>query len=196
MSVGRGVFWKKQTVDSAYQLDILPIARKLRFDQYAHGDITWTSAWGKKAKVAIMVWPGGPMRLLYKVTDRKGKEFTYNYEVILDTTPCYYGGYRWWFLCPSCQRRCRILYMPSDSRIFACRICHNLTYSSQQEASSHIGRFMDALFELPALEAKLLRTRSKRKRASLARRYLRMTEGVMQAHYFMERKRRKRGKGR
>ena len=194
MTVGRGVFWKKQTVDSAYKLDILPISRKFDFDQFAHGDISWTSAWGKKAKIGFLVWPDGPMQLVYKVTDADGREFAYDYKVSLDTTPCNYGGHRRWFLCPSCQRRSRILYMPPNSRLFACRVCHNLTYRSQQEGTSPCGRVIQALFEIPDLEAKLRRTRSKRKREALAKRYYRLTCSVMRANYEMEKKLGKRGR--
>lgn len=46
-------------------------------------------------------------------------------------TPCNFGGYRLWLLCPSCSRRVAILYCPS--RHFLCRHCCNLTYTSQQE---------------------------------------------------------------
>lgn len=38
------------------------------------------------------------------------------------TTPCHLGGLRYWFLCPSCDRRCAILY-PHQ-----CRKCVNGRY--------------------------------------------------------------------
>ena len=38
-------------------------------------------------------------------------------------TPCHLGGHRHWFLCPSCGRRCAILY-PSR-----CRTCVNGRYA-------------------------------------------------------------------
>lgn len=42
--------------------------------------------------------------------------------VRVTTTPCHLGGSRLWFLCPSCERRCAILY-PRH-----CRICRNGRY--------------------------------------------------------------------
>jgi hypothetical protein len=39
------------------------------------------------------------------------------------STPCHLGGHRHWFLCPSCGRRCAILY-PSR-----CRKCVNGRYA-------------------------------------------------------------------
>ncbi len=50
------------------------------------------------------------------------------YTVILTTTTCNYGGLRYWFKCPTCQKRKAILYKPKSSNVFACRKCHDLTY--------------------------------------------------------------------
>jgi hypothetical protein len=55
----------------------------------------------------------------------------------LDTTPAGFGGTRYWFLCPRCSRRCRILY---GGALFVCRKCRALVYESQYEPffySSH-----------------------------------------------------------
>lgn len=57
----------------------------------------------------------------------------------LVSTPCRYGGTRWWFLCPicidgkSCHRRVSALYF-IDGKGFGCRHCHDLTYRSSQES--------------------------------------------------------------
>jgi len=50
--------------------------------------------------------------------------------VALTETPCHYGGTRKWFLCPSCRRRCGVLYIHTS---IACRKCHDLVYESQYE---------------------------------------------------------------
>jgi hypothetical protein len=49
--------------------------------------------------------------------------------IYLHTTPCGFGGVRWWFGCPRCGRRCGKLYLRKGS-VFLCRICHDLTYES------------------------------------------------------------------
>ena len=54
----------------------------------------------------------------------------------LDFTPCHFGnGRRWWFICPiptndgrACNKRVRALYLPTGSKIFGCRSCHNIAY--------------------------------------------------------------------
>lgn len=55
---------------------------------------------------------------------------------IVDTC-CHLGGKRFWFLCPGknedkiCQKRVGRLYLKEDA--FACRHCHELTYSSKNK---------------------------------------------------------------
>ena len=44
-------------------------------------------------------------------------------------TRCYFGGIRWWFVCPSCKKRVGVLYKPYHADYFRCRHCHNLTYA-------------------------------------------------------------------
>jgi hypothetical protein len=64
-----------------------------------------------------------------------------SYPISLSWTPCNFGGSRPWFVCPgvvngvSCEQRVGKLYL--KGRYFLCRHCHNLTYSSQQEARRH-----------------------------------------------------------
>ena len=69
--------------------------------------------------------------------------------VWLDTTPCNYGGVRWWFRCPCCSRRAAALY------ITGCRLrcirCGRFSYASQR------GDAMDrAWIKQRKIEAKLI----------------------------------------
>lgn len=60
------------------------------------------------------------------------------YSVPLVTTPCHFGGERYWFLCTMyksgerCNRRVGVLYLAGD--YFACRHCYELAYESQNES--------------------------------------------------------------
>ena len=51
-------------------------------------------------------------------------------EVEIERTACHLGGSRAWFLCPTCGRRCAILYP------MKCRVCLKLHYTSE-----HKGQF-------------------------------------------------------
>ena len=53
---------------------------------------------------------------------------TYSYSIRLDKTPCNYGGYRYWFRCPSCSKRVSVLYCAGT---YVCRHCLNAPYGSQ-----------------------------------------------------------------
>jgi len=55
----------------------------------------------------------------------------------LVTTPCNYGGHRWWMQCPCCDTRARVVYIGS-SMYPMCRMCQDLHYQSQR--SSYIER--------------------------------------------------------
>jgi hypothetical protein len=51
--------------------------------------------------------------------------------VRITTTPCHYGGVRYWFLCPDCSRRCAILYPQ------VCRICSDGRYHVELLSPAH-----------------------------------------------------------
>lgn len=53
--------------------------------------------------------------------------------IIMHTTPLPWGKSRWWFGCPTCERRCSRLYLPPRCADFQCRVCHDLTYRSCQQ---------------------------------------------------------------
>jgi len=167
MQVGRGVFCKKSTVEKAWQIDMKTFSKKVNLESYSCGNITWNSALGNKASIGWSVNDSHSIRLYYTNTNYYGVKRNFDYEVRIETTPCNYGGKRWWFLCPVCFRRCRVIYLPPGQGVFACRICHNLSYKSQQEGKNYFKILMDAMLNLPAWERQLIRTRSSRKRQKL-----------------------------
>lgn len=56
------------------------------------------------------------------------------------SSPCRFGGVRWWIVC-TCGRRVLKVYRPPGELRFACRTCHELTYTSSQEAHRFEGLF-------------------------------------------------------
>jgi hypothetical protein len=72
------------------------------------------------------------VRITYRIT--RSQEVI-DYMVGLTSAKTPWGSLRWWFICrspsggDSCERRVGKLYLPPDERYFACRHCHNLTYS-------------------------------------------------------------------
>src|SRR6266496_1625980 len=51
-------------------------------------------------------------------------------------------GQRLCLLCPRCSRRAFKLYRPSRLQAFACRICHNLSYTSVQKHDARLDRLL------------------------------------------------------
>lgn len=79
---------------------------------------------------------GQAVLLIYKHR-RNGTDWCpERYRFRLSWTPCTFGGYRPWFLCPAggCCNRVAILY--GVGGIFACRRCYRLSYPSQLEGTA------------------------------------------------------------
>jgi hypothetical protein len=51
-------------------------------------------------------------------------------------------GRRLCLLCPSCSRRAFKLYRPVHLQAFACRACHNLSYTSVQKHDARLDRLL------------------------------------------------------
>jgi hypothetical protein len=115
-------------------------------------EITWVrSGSGKESTVSVIVdiTDDPHITLIYTVTDREGNKTDYDYEVSLLTTPCNFGGVRYWFACPVCHERVGVLYLAPGNIYFVCRHCNNITYRSRNrctmEAFGHNSRQIDKL---------------------------------------------------
>lgn len=189
---GRGVWNRKYRVDEAKSMDILDLQREGVFNKGA--GLLWTSTWTRNGEEIASLYyrlesdktgPAG-LRFMYTITYRDtGKTKNYNYLIPVVSTPCNYGGERWWFLCPliiddrPCKRKCRIIYRPPMVDLFGCRECHKLTYESRQR---HREMFYEG-FEKPykavkAVEKKLARTKSLEQKVHLIRKYAQATEKI------------------
>ncbi len=59
-------------------------------------------------------------------------------KVSLVSSKCNYGGCRYWFACPSCNRRVGVLYRKPLTQLFLCRECNNLTYQKTKYRRSKL----------------------------------------------------------
>jgi hypothetical protein len=55
-------------------------------------------------------------------------------KIYLTASRPWFGGRRWWFVCPTENRRVRKLYLPPSARRFRSRRAYRLAYASQREA--------------------------------------------------------------
>ena len=150
---------KKTTVEECLILSVGKLARdgviarslgagSFWWTNTATGEQTATIGYSREIDNDLMV-----LRLRYTVTRRDGEKHDIDEPVVLQTTTSAVGGRRWWFACPlivngrPCGRRVGKLYLPSGSRYFGCRHCHDLTYTSCQESHQY-----DRLFRSLARE--------------------------------------------
>jgi len=155
------------------------LAKHYNLDLDYQTTMSWKSNRGGRTSVGMDICPPGRIRLYYTSTDKStGRSSEHNYYVHIESTPCNYGGQRWWFRCPDCGRRCRVLYLPSDEIYFSCRICHNLTYESQQEGKGKLWPLFAAITKLPELEQKYYRTRSEKKRNRYYKKIMEIYHGM------------------
>lgn len=72
--------------------------------------------------------------LIYSRKKRSGEWQRTKETIRIDQTKAGFGGKRRWFICPRCERRCRVLY---GDRRFYCRICRCAVYQSQYDPLFH-----------------------------------------------------------
>ena len=118
---------------------------------YVSGTIRWTWHGEPSGSVGISVEATNmSVRCRYTQTSWDGEKEDYDYYIRLTKTPCYFGGYRYWFICPlvvsgvPCRRRVGVLYL--EGKWFGCRNCYALAYDTQKESHtskwSHFGRVL------------------------------------------------------
>ena len=93
------------------------------------GSLSWSRGGSTTNSIRYRTEADG-LRLIYKTKDGENSWRDVNELVPLARSLTKFGGSRQWFLCPSCSKRCRILY---GGTLFRCRRCHGLRYESQYE---------------------------------------------------------------
>jgi hypothetical protein len=109
------------------------------------GVLSWT-CWGEPSGTVHYYIRGDTFTLDYKAREPGGEWESIKLPVPLTTTPCQYGGNRYYFLCPGrgCGRRCEVLY--SAGLYFVCRKCAGLIYDSQK--GGEIDKLIEAKHKL------------------------------------------------
>jgi len=144
--MGRCYWDKKDTVEDCRSVSISFHTKHdyLSENSCRSGGIAWKNCYGEETSsigIVISTFEGEKyVRFYYTVTDRNSGEKTdYDYKVSLTTTPCNFGGVRYWFICPLskngvyCGRRVAKLYKAPGGNYFGCRHCSNLSYESRNE---------------------------------------------------------------
>ena len=130
---GRWYRWQaRKTTENQHKIDIRLLNKQGCLRPGAVGSFSWSR--GNKETVPIgYKMEVDRMVLSYRHRPKNGDWKSVEQVISFDWTPCNYGGYRNWFLCPLCTKRVAVVY--GAEKGFFCRYCLNLTYSSQQESN-------------------------------------------------------------
>lgn len=151
--MGRRFYSNRLTVEDCKMISIFSLNKSKYLDGSTYfGAVTW-SRFGRKTfrvDLQISMTPGKEWINFQHQYSCSLTSLTLNaeYPVKLLSTPCFFGGRRYWFACPApkndnaCCRRVGVLYLEPGDKCFRCRKCCDLTYSSCQD--SH--RF-DAIYQ-------------------------------------------------
>lgn len=136
---------KASTADESKRLTLKAYRGALRsIERGERARAVFSPSWSigdRPAGSVTLIFTSGPgnveARLEYTQTERGGEKTDYNYRVELTTTRTPWGSLRYWWTCPNCGGRCGTLYLPPGAHRFACRKCHDLTYTSSQESHKY-----------------------------------------------------------
>lgn len=158
--MGRTYWDKKETIESCLDLNIGWLKKYGYLRGYKSGGITWTTNWGNKNSVGLSVFLGRDdyVHINYVFTKGDTKEDV-DYKIRILSTPCNYGGMRYWLHCPlqpngrPCRRRVTTLYLPPGCKYFGCRHCYNLSYESRNMGNGVLRHFRDTHTYLARIDA-------------------------------------------
>ena len=162
--MGRPPWSDRKMVEQCKSIDTTWLNRHGYFCGFKAGGMQWKNALGdviSSISFHVSVDEDDPrenyVRFLYTQTKQSTDEKTeLDYKVRLVTTPCNFGGVRYWFICPlvvddkPCRRRVGKLYLPPGGTYFGCRHCYNLTYRKCKEHN----KTLDAILKNPELLSK------------------------------------------
>ncbi len=110
--------------DSHHKIDLTWLKREGLLKPGQAATLTWSTNGQQTGSIKYVVETSG-LRLIYRVQIADGNWEDVEEFIEVTTTHPFLGGSRCWFECPSCERRCRIVY---GGRRFRCRKCLGLTY--------------------------------------------------------------------
>jgi len=140
-SSGRYRTRNQGAVEAAYRLDMRALRRAgfIRPNATTSGSWGWTCRGQPSGSIGLSIWIGaqgeGEAVLSFSVNGQPSGQ-----RVAIVSTPCRYGGRRYYFLCPASGRRCEVLCFARGA--FACRQAQRLSYHSQSE--DQLGRLYRA----------------------------------------------------
>ena len=121
-----------------------------------------TLTWSNGSNISIQVNIVGDswtVRVYFTQSNRTTwEEKSMDYNIDLISTPCNYGGKRWWLVCPLRWNKCTILYLQNNG-LFGSRKTLNLCYDGQKESKKY--RYLSYIMGMNKTKALVLREKIK-----------------------------------
>lgn len=121
----------KATTEDSLPLDIRRLERAGVLTPGRVCTWQWTVNDRVRATIGIRA-EAGNITLSYNYTAHGRPADAISQSIWMESLACALGGHRRWFACPACGRRVAVLY--GAGRLFACRRCKGLSYTSQGES--------------------------------------------------------------
>ena len=131
--VGSGTWcrWsKRETLEECHRIDVRYMYKRGLLKEGVAGSLSWTTRGEPSGSISYRSY-GGSLVLSYAFTAGDSEPEQIEDQIRVEWTPCNYGGHRPWLRCPSCNRR--VMVLARHGRLFRCRKCHHIPYSSQTE---------------------------------------------------------------
>lgn len=135
-------FTQKRVSDGLRKISIIYLNQHGLLLNSVNTTLMWENTFsGNTGSLTLLSYPFEPdpyIRLLYNQKTTRGRTERFDHKISLTTTPCYFGGKRYWFRCNLtvtglyCGRRVGVLY--DGGNYFGCRYCYNLTYSVRNQS--------------------------------------------------------------
>ena len=171
---------KKTEADYLKKVEIWWLKKYGYLEGYKYGGMKWTNSFGKENSISFAVSTlyeeSSYIRFIYTQTDtdtNEKKDFDYKVQIV--STPCNFGGKRYWFICPlaknniPCNKRVGVLYKKGD--FFGCRHCYELSYESRNLPSYQ--KPFGKIISFPELEEMEESVKTKYYRGKMTKKYKR-----------------------
>ena len=133
-------------IEDRIRLDVRGCARRGDLEPGSAGKLSW-SCDGEETASAGYRAQDGALELHYTITSEDEERIPVAITIPVRLTPCRFGGYRSYWQCPRCGRRCEVVVMASHGRWWGCRRCMGLRHASQrQDRASRLQSRADELY--------------------------------------------------
>lgn len=183
---------RKKTTDEALEVEIGFILRHssehLAKSGLAWLPMVWSNRRGDEVGSASIIVFHDRCTFVYQPANSKESYQQCHFPALFEWTDCNFGGQRPWFKCPMCRERCRFLYARGGRyEGFACRICQNLSYISQQQGNSYFYRGRAARNEICQILERLCRARTEYSHVRLSKKHERLRKRIREAEMYSSR---------